>query len=69
MIKLLDFSHTGCSLNIVFFLKIFKYSGLWYLVSVFPRRQCVYTQQAGRKPALQQNWQSSENTIFNEHPV
>ena len=45
--------------------------------SVFPRWQFVYTKQAGRKPALQQNWQSSEksqnfkekNTIFNEHPV
>ena len=47
------------------------------LDSVFPRCQCMYTHQAGRKPALQQNWQSSEksqnfkekNTIFNEHPV
>jgi len=37
----------------------------------------VYTHQAGRTPALQQNWQSIENnkilrkknTIFNEHPV
>ena len=29
--------------------------------SVFPRCQCVYTHRAGRKPALQQNWQSSEN--------
>ena len=37
----------------------------------------MYTHRAGRKPALQQNWQSSENhnifreknTIFNEHPV
>ena len=44
--------------------------------SVFSRCQCVYTRQAGRTPALQQNWQSSENsknlrknTIFNEHPV
>ena len=27
--------------------------------SVFPRCQCVYTPQAGRTPALQQNWQSS----------
>ena len=25
---------------------------------LFPRCQCVYTHQAGRKPALQQNWQS-----------
>ena len=23
---------------------------------------CVYTHQAGRKPALQQNWQSSEKS-------
>ena len=30
--------------------------------SVFPRCQCVYTHQAGRKPALQQNWQSSEKS-------
>ena len=44
--------------------------------TVFSRCQCVYTHQAGRTPALQQNWQSSENsknvrkyTIFNEHPV
>ena len=28
--------------------------------SIFPQCQCVYTYQAGRKPALQQNWQSSE---------
>ena len=31
------------------------------IFSVFPRCQCVYTHQAGRTPALQQNWQSSEN--------
>ena len=30
--------------------------------SVFSRCQCVYTDQAGRTPALQQNWQSSENS-------
>jgi len=35
----------------------------------------VYTHEAGRTPALQQNWQSSEKSqhlkkqIFNEHPV
>ena len=35
--------------------------------SVFSRCQCVYTRQAGRTPALQQNWQSSENSkIFKE---
>ena len=67
---------TGCSLNIVFFPKTLRYSGLWPF-SIFPRCQCVYTHQTGRKPALQQNWQSSEKsqnfkdkkTIFNEHPV
>ena len=53
---------TGCSLNIVFFPKIFEYSGLWSF-SVLPWcRQCVYTHQAGRTPALQQNWQSSEKS-------
>ena len=37
----------------------------------FPSVSVCDTHQAGRKPALQQNWQSSEgiNTIFNEHPV
>ena len=35
------------------------YSVLWPF-SVFPRCQCVYTHQAGRTHALQQNWQSSE---------
>ena len=39
---------TGCSLIIVFFPIFFKYSGLWPF-SVFPRCQCVYTHQAGRK--------------------
>ena len=53
---------TGSSLNIVFFWKILKYSGLLHF-SVFPRWcQCVYTHQAGRTPALQQNWQSLEKS-------
>ena len=52
---------TGWSLNSVFFSKILKYSGLLPF-SVFPRSQCVYTLQAGRTPALQQNWQSSEKS-------
>ena len=30
--------------------------------SVFPRCQCVYTHQAGRKPAPQQNWESSQKS-------
>ena len=52
-------SCTGCSLNIVFFSKILKYipdSGRSLFSSV------VYTDDimAGRTPALQQNWQSSE---------
>ena len=45
---------------------------IYFPGSVFSRCQCVYTRQAGRTPALQQNWQSSENsknTIFNKHPV
>ena len=53
--------YTGCSLKFVFFPKILKYSGLWPF-SIFPRCQCVYTHQAGRKPALQQNWQSLEKS-------
>ena len=52
---------TGCSLNIVFLPKILKYSGFW-LFSVIPRFQCVYTHQAGRKLALHQSWQSSEKS-------
>ena len=43
------------------FSKIFKYSGVLPF-SAFPRCQCVYTHQAGRKPALQQNWQSWEKS-------
>ena len=64
---------TRCSLNIVFFSKILKYSELLPF-SVLPRCQCVYTHQAGRTPALQQNWQKNHNILrkkhnFNEHPV
>ena len=60
-IKCSPICHTGCSLNIVFFPKILKYSGLWPF-SVLPQCQCVYTHQAGRTQALQQNWQSSEKS-------
>ena len=49
------------TLKTVFFPKILKYSGLWP-TSVFPWCQCVYTYQAGRTPALQQNWQSQEKS-------
>ena len=35
---------------------------IYFTDSVFSRCQCVYTRQAGRKPALQQNWQSSEKS-------
>ena len=45
---------------------------IYFPDSVFYRCQCVYTRQAGRTPALQQNWQSSENlyeSVFDEHPV
>ena len=54
---LLFFFYTGCSLNIVFlnFFKNIPDSGL----SLFSK--------AGRTPALQQNWQSSEKfQDFNE---
>ena len=49
--------NTGCSLHIVFS-RFFKKNP----ASVNPRCQCVYTHQAGRKPALQQHWQSSEKS-------
>ena len=49
---------TECSLNIVVFFRIFKNIPN----SICPRCQCVYTHQAGRKPALQKNWQSSEKS-------
>ena len=44
-----------------FFPKILKHSGLLPF-SVFPRCQFVYTHNAGRTPALQQNWQSWEKS-------
>ena len=50
------------------FSKIFKYSGVLSF-SLIPRCQCVYTHQAGRKPALQQNWQSSEKKIKEKHII
>ena len=56
-----DIGSDTSALNFVFFPKILKYFGLWPF-SVFPRCQCVYTHQAGRTPALQQNWQSSEKS-------
>ena len=49
---------TGCSLNIVFFFRIIQNIP----DSVFPQCQCAYTHKAGRTPALQQNWQSSEKS-------
>ena len=45
----------------VFFQKILEYSEVWSF-SVFPWCPCAYTHQAGRTPALQQNWQSSEKS-------
>ena len=65
------FFFVGCHLIYRVFIKycvfwnILKYSGLLPF-SVFPRFQCVYTHQAGRKPALQQNWQSLEKSHFKE---
>ena len=48
--------NTGCSLNIVYFSEDFKI--LRTLASLC--FHSVYTQQAGRKLALQHNWQSLE---------
>ena len=57
---------TECSLDIVFFSKIFKYFGLlpFSVFSRFSLGQGVYTHQTGRAPALQQNWQSSEKSHY-----
>ena len=54
--------YTGCLLNIVFFSKDFRiFRTLVFLC--FPLvSMCVHTHQAGRTPALQQNWQSSEKS-------
>ena len=35
---------------------------IYFPDSVFSWCQCVYTRQAGRTPALQQKWKSSENS-------
>ena len=53
----------GIHYILCFFSKRFKYSGLWPF-SVVPRRHSVYTHRAGRTQALQQNWQSSENSQY-----
>ena len=55
--------HTGCSLNIVFFFENFKniFRSLAFLC--FPSVSvCVHSLWAGRTPAMQQNWQSSEKS-------
>ena len=44
--------YTGCSLNIVLFPKILKYSGLWPF-SVFPWCQCAYANQVGTSAAVE----------------
>ena len=49
---------TGCSLNIVFISENFKI----FRSLVFLSSPSVYTHKAGRKPALQRNWQSSEKS-------
>ena len=58
ILKEQDERGTGCSLNIVFFSEFFeKFRTLFsFGVSV------LYTHQAGRKPAMRQNWQSSEKS-------
>ena len=56
-----DCSATGCPWNVVFFSEDFKvFRTLAFLC--FHRCQCVYTHKAGKKPALQQSWQSSEKS-------
>ena len=72
LFPILPFLCTGCSLNIMYFPKIFLWS-----FSVFPQCQCVYTHQAGkttrrysRTGRVQKNHNIlMKNTIFNEHPV
>ena len=67
---------TGCSLNIMFFSKILKYSGVLPF-SVFPRCQymCTHTrhvehQRCSRTRRFQKNRKIlRKNTIFNEQPV
>ena len=64
---------TGCSLNIVFFSKILKHSGLWPF-SVFPQCHCVsHTRQVEHQgcsiTGRVQKKIKGKNTIFNEHPV
>ena len=62
---------TGCSINIVSFPKILKYSGLWPF-SVFPRHiRQVEHQCCSRTGRIQKNHNilKKKNTIFNEHPV
>ena len=54
---------------ILFFFRIFKnipdffcFPSVLVCVRTQGRCQCVYTHKAGRKPTLQQNWQSSEKS-------
>ena len=57
-------SDTGCSLNIVFSLEDFKIFRTTLAFFCFPSvvSVCVHTTGTGRKPALQQNLQSSEKS-------
>ena len=64
-----DVNHLASSLGMSFgnyrvFIKycVFSKILIYIPVSVFSRCQYVYTRQAGRTPALQQNWQSSEKS-------
>ena len=65
--------HTGCSLNIVFFSKILKYSGFCFslfslVVSVCTRQ--VEHQRCSNTGRVQKNSKIlRKNTIINEHPV
>ena len=63
---------TGCSLDIVFFLKILKYSGLWpsavsLCVSVCTHTRRLEHQRCSRTGRVQKNHKIyGKNTIFNE---
>ena len=55
-------STSGCSGNIVFFSEDFKIFQTLVLLCFPSVSVCVHTHLAGRTPALQQNWQSSEKS-------
>ena len=69
------FWDTGCSLNIVFFSKFFKCSGLCLslfslCISTCTQTRQVEHQRCSRTGRVQKNHKIlRKNTIFNEHPI